>query len=92
MLDPLVDVFISRDLDSTILDREVSETHRIITAWTAYLYTGMGKKVVPRLRELAPRGQRESGGGIHATYGPLFCPVLSQKKNAAFEGKLGNLN
>ena len=67
MLDPLVDVFISRDLDSTILDREVSETQRIITAWTAYLYTGMAKKVVPRLRELAPRGQRESGGGIHAT-------------------------
>ena len=30
-------------------------------------YTGLGKRVVPRLRELAPRGQRESGGGIHAT-------------------------
>ena len=29
--------------------------------------TGLGKKVVPRLRELAPRGQRESGGEIHAT-------------------------
>ena len=24
--------------------------------------------MVPRLRELAPRGQREPGGGIHATY------------------------
>ena len=29
--------------------------------------TGMGKRIVPRLRELATRGQRESGGGIHAT-------------------------
>ena len=29
--------------------------------------TGLGKRVVPRLRDLAPRGQRESGGGIHAT-------------------------
>ena len=28
---------------------------------------GWGKKVVPRFRELVPRGQRESGGGIHAT-------------------------
>ena len=25
------------------------------------------KKIDPRLRELAPGGQRESGGGIHAT-------------------------
>ena len=38
--------------------------------------TGLGKRVVPRLRELAPRGQRESGGGIHATQGPLFCRAL----------------
>ena len=29
--------------------------------------TGLGKRVIPRLRELAPRGQRKSGGGIHAT-------------------------
>ena len=29
--------------------------------------TGLGKRVVPRLRELAPHSQRESGGGIHAT-------------------------
>ena len=27
----------------------------------------LGYKVGPRLRELAPRGQREPGGGIHAT-------------------------
>ena len=33
-------------------------------------------RVVTRLRELAPRVQRESGGGIHATWGPLFCPAL----------------
>ena len=30
-------------------------------------YTGLGKRVGPMLRELAPRGQRELGGGIHAT-------------------------
>ena len=29
--------------------------------------TGLGERAGPRLRELAPRGQRESGGGIHAT-------------------------
>ena len=29
--------------------------------------TGIGYKVVPRLRELAPRDKRESGGGILAT-------------------------
>ena len=29
--------------------------------------TGLGKRVVPRLRELGPSGQRESGGGIHTT-------------------------
>ena len=32
-----------------------------------HLTTGLGKKVVPRLRELVPCGQRESGGGIHTT-------------------------
>ena len=29
---------------------------------------GSAKKVVPGLRELAPRGKRESRSGIHATY------------------------
>ena len=29
--------------------------------------TGLGKRVVPRLRELVLHGQRESGGRIHAT-------------------------
>ena len=38
--------------------------------------TGLGKRVVPRLRELAPRGQREPGGGIHATLGPFYSPSL----------------
>ena len=28
---------------------------------------GLDKRVVPRLRELAPHGQMESGDGIHAT-------------------------
>ena len=30
-------------------------------------HTEMGYKVDPRLSELAPRGQKEAGGGIHAT-------------------------
>ena len=30
-------------------------------------HTELGYKVGPRLRELATRGQRESGGGIHTT-------------------------
>ena len=29
--------------------------------------TELGYKVVPRLRELAPRGKRDPGYGIHAT-------------------------
>ena len=29
--------------------------------------TGLGERAGPRLRKLAPRDQRESGGGIHAT-------------------------
>ena len=29
--------------------------------------TRLGKRVIPRLLELAPCGQRESGVGIHAT-------------------------
>ena len=33
----------------------------------SYISTGLGKRVVPRFFELAPRGQRESGSGIHAT-------------------------
>ena len=39
----------------------------------AQAHTGIGYKVGPRLRELAPlRGQREPGGGIHAPWGPPF--------------------
>ena len=38
---------------------------RIIEVWST-MYRA-GKKVVPRLREVVSRGQRESGGGIHAT-------------------------
>ena len=30
-------------------------------------YTEMGERVDPRLRELASRGRRKPGGGIHAT-------------------------
>ena len=30
-------------------------------------FTDLRYKFGPRLRELEPRGQRESGGGIHAT-------------------------
>ena len=35
--------------------------------YSYYTCTGMGKRVVARLHKLATRGQRESGGGIHAT-------------------------
>ena len=38
--------------------------------------TELGYEVGPRLRVLAPRGQREPGGGIHATQGPSFSPSL----------------
>ena len=31
------------------------------------MHTWLGKRVVPRLRELTARGQRESGDGTHAT-------------------------
>ena len=30
-------------------------------------YTGLGKRVVSKLGELTPRGQRESGGAMHGT-------------------------
>ena len=38
--------------------------------------TGLGEKADSRLRELIPRGQRETGGGIHATF---FSPTLYSK-------------
>ena len=41
-----------------------------------HLSTGIGKKVGPKLRELAPRGQGEPGGGIRATQGPPFSRSL----------------
>ena len=40
--------------------------------------------VVPRLLELVPRGHRGLGGGIHATYGQLFCPALYDKTVLCF--------
>ena len=39
----------------------------VIAMLTFLRSTGLGKRVVSRLRELAPHGKRESGGGIHAT-------------------------
>ena len=47
-----------------------------VVAHVASTTTGLGKRVVPRLRELAPRNQMESGDGIHATFVRLFCPTL----------------
>ena len=38
--------------------------------------TGLGQRVVPRLRELAPCGQRESGGGIHQSFAQP-CRLIS---------------
>ena len=40
---------------------------REVVVAAAHGYIQEWARVVPRLRELAPRGQRESGGGIHAT-------------------------
>ena len=51
------------------------QAHRAL-ALTTHHCTGLGKRVVPRLRELAPEGQSESGGGSHATQGQLYCPAL----------------
>ena len=36
----------------------------------------------PRLRECAPRRQRESGGGINATCKPFFSPALYPHRSA----------
>ena len=56
--------------------------------YTLYVVcTGLGKRVVPRLRELVPRGQSE--GGIHATLGPLFCPALYVLTDASGGGPVG---
>ena len=38
--------------------------------------TGIGLSVGPRLRELASRSQKESGGRIHATKGPPYSRSL----------------
>ena len=38
----------------------------------------MGYRVGPRLRELAHRGQKESGDGIHATPGPPYRSSLKE--------------
>ena len=43
--------------------------HSFELVWYTY-------KTECRLRELASRGQREPGGGIHVTQGPLFRPAL----------------
>ena len=42
------------------------------TSFLVILCTEVGEAAGPRLRE--PRGQRESGGGIHATFGSLIRP------------------
>ena len=41
---------------------------RMVHGWQlGAMITGLGKKLGPRLSEIATRGQRESGGWIHAT-------------------------
>ena len=52
--------------------RKFATIHAIILG--SIVCTGLGKRVVPRLRELTPRGQREPGGGIRAILLP--SPVL----------------
>ena len=60
---PQVEEEVWREEDGGSGHRRVSSTF-----WICYNITALGERVVLRLRELAPRGQRESGGGgIHAT-------------------------
>ena len=59
----------SKDVAPPYCDCESEENRAEIkhTRVRKRVNTGLGNIVVPRLRELAPGGQRESGGGIHAT-------------------------
>ena len=59
------------------INEQISGTAMLVCVWGELIgieksrgpvpNTGLGKRVVPRLWELATCGQRESGGGIHAT-------------------------
>ena len=58
------------DLDAInnfAVSTSTSHYHLLIATFSHGLRTELGYKVGPRLRELAPHGQREPGGGIHAT-------------------------
>ena len=52
---------------STRLIFSVSSATSLAAGHLTEMCTGLGKRWVPRLCELAHGGQRESGGGIHAT-------------------------
>ena len=59
------------DGDATERVRYISYTlHKELHIWRPFhkhprsVCTGLSKRAGPRLRELAPRGQREPGGGI----------------------------
>ena len=54
-------------LPEPMIFNQILPTEHQLTSPKVHIDTGMGKRVGPRLRELAPRGQRESGGGNHAT-------------------------
>ena len=57
--------------------------------------TGLGKKVVPRLRECCRQSQAEvvskSGNKIHQTWGPPFSRVLSQMTSVARGRGIGHI-
>ena len=63
--------------ESSVPDKELAQARRMGARkphpsqvrgdFGRFKTTGLGIRVVPRLRELASRGQRESGGEIHAT-------------------------
>ena len=56
----------------TVLDSDCcSRRPHCMSPHLTFRAQGLGKRVGPRLRELAPCGQREPGGGTHATWGPL---------------------
>ena len=64
------------DESSALLAHISRSLVRLVLCPEMGIYTGLGKRVVPRLSELTLRDQRESEGRIHATQRPLFRPAL----------------
>ena len=56
--------------------RTIDRNQTAILRKTCYTGTDVQEKARARLREIAPRGQREPGGGIHATESSPFLACL----------------